>query len=164
MYGATGKKCTHARAQKEASGGDSTCQCTDSTLLLMCWGNAWSSSTPTISSDAKSVLPTNFTVPGFPFHDTCTTLLEGHLLFFSLLVFTFLGWKVAKRTTTQKNKDFQPSNHWYFLKSIAGANGRRTAVQIGGDTNWRCIAVFPFLQGLDASEAQRYKLGAYLSN
>ena len=23
-------------------------------------------------------------------------------------------------------------HHWYFLKSIAGTNGRRTAVQIGG--------------------------------
>ena len=35
-------------------------------------------------------------------------------------------------------------NHWYFLKSISGTNGRRTAVQIGG-------------------EAQRYKLGVYCS-
>ena len=29
-------------------------------------------------------------------------------------------------------------------------------------TNWRCIAAFPFLQGLEASEAQRYKWGGLL--
>ena len=26
-------------------------------------------------------------------------------------------------------------------------------------TNWRCTEAFPFLQGLEASEAQRYKWG-----
>ena len=29
-------------------------------------------------------------------------------------------------------------------------------------TTWRCIASFPFLQGLEASEAQRYKWGGVL--
>ena len=50
-------------------------------------------------------------------------------------------------------------NHWYFLKSAAGRNGRRTAVQIGG-----VLRRFPFLQGLEASKAQRYSVtngGAY---
>ena len=53
-------------------------------------------------------------------------------------------------------------NHWCPLKSIAGTNGRRIAVQIGDvalqhklEVLWR----FPFLEGLEASEAQRYKWG-----
>ena len=29
------------------------------------------------------------------------------------------------------------------------------------NSNWRCIAAFPFLQGLEASEARRYKWRAY---
>ena len=53
---------------------------------------------------------------------------------------------------------------WYFLKRIAGTNGRRTAVQIGGvlhSTDWRCTAAFPFLRSSEASKAQRYKWEAY---
>ena len=55
------------------------------------------------------------------------------------------------------------SNPWYFLKSIAGANGRRTAVQweVYCSTNWSCTAALPCLQSFEASEAQRYKWGAY---
>ena len=55
-------------------------------------------------------------------------------------------------------------NPWYFLKSIAGTNGRRTAVQIGGVLQYK-LEVYcgvPFLQSLEASEAQRYKWGGVL--
>ena len=52
-----------------------------------------------------------------------------------------------------------PARH----KSNAGTNGRRTAVQMEAycGTSGMCIAAFPFLQGLEASKAQRYKWGAY---
>ena len=50
----------------------------------------------------------------------------------------------------------------YFLKSIAGTNGRRIAGtnkrRIAG-TNWRCTAAFPFLQSLGG--ALRHKLEVY---
>ena len=54
-------------------------------------------------------------------------------------------------------------NPWYFLKSIASTNGRGAAVQIGCVLQCK-LEVYcgvPFLQSLEASEAQRYKWGAY---
>ena len=44
----------------------------------------------------------------------------------------------------------------YFLKSIPGTNGRRTAVQIGD-----VLRRYPFSKAFEASEAQQYKWGAY---
>ena len=41
-------------------------------------------------------------------------------------------------------------------RSAASADPRRA-------TNWRCIAAFPFLQGLEASKAQHYKWGLHCS-
>ena len=35
-------------------------------------------------------------------------------------------------------------------------------LEVHCSTNWRCIAAFPFLQSLEASEAQRYKWGGVL--
>ena len=54
-------------------------------------------------------------------------------------------------------------NPWYFLKSIAGTNGRHTAVQIGGVLQYKLEVDcgVSLLQSLEASEAQRYKWGAH---
>ena len=59
----------------------------------------------------------------------------------------------------------------YKWKAYCGTTGRCTAVQMGSvlrysweaycGTHWRCIAAFPFLQGSEASKAQRCKWGAY---
>ena len=54
-------------------------------------------------------------------------------------------------------------NRWYFLKSIAGTNGRRIAVQIGGVLQYKLgvYCGFSLSPKPEASEAQRYKWGAH---
>ena len=43
-----------------------------------------------------------------------------------------LGGEIASRTKDPNQELSGTPNHWYFLKSIAGTNGRRIAVQKGG--------------------------------
>ena len=52
-------------------------------------------------------------------------------------------------------------SHCYFLKRIAGTNGRRIAVQIGGVLQYKLEVHWgvSVLQSLEASKAQRYKWG-----
>ena len=68
------------------------------------------------------------------------------------------GWGCIKFGPVKHQKFQELSgtpNHWYFLKSIAGTSGRHTAVQMGGALRY----AFAFLQGIEASKAQRCKWG-----
>ena len=43
-----------------------------------------------------------------------------------------------------KNQELSGTpNHWYSLKSLAGTNGRRTAVQIGGMLQYQLVVAVP---------------------
>ena len=64
-----------------------------------------------------------------------------------------------------------PPNHWYFLRSVAGTNGRRSAVQIGGVPQYKLqvycsVSLSPELRSQQGTALQmggvlRYKLEVY---
>ena len=85
-------------------------------------------------------------------------VFKGHLLC------KYGGWGGCRNRFQVAQELSGTPNHRYFLKRIAGTNGRRTAVQIGGVLQYKlevyCGASL-LSQSLEASKAQRYKWWAY---
>ena len=72
--------------------------------------------------------------------------------------------EVPRSKNIQISGTFPNPNPLMLAQSTAGTNGRRIAVQIGGVLQYKWevyCSVFPFVQGLEARKAQRYKWGAY---